>query len=66
MLLELRTKEFIEPQLISYSPRRPVLRGTFPPLALQTSQAYILLSEQPHLYNDLQFTFTYITSSGPK
>ena len=40
MLLELATKEFTEPQLISYSPVRPLSRGTFPPLPSQTSQVY--------------------------
>lgn len=33
MLFELATKEFTEPQLISYSPGRPLSRGTFPSLA---------------------------------
>lgn len=41
------------------------LKRHFPPLPPQASQVYTLSSQQPPLYSDLQFTFTYITSIKP-
>lgn len=49
MLLELPTKEFNEPQLISYAPGRPLSRGTFPPCPHKPPR-FTLCSANNHIY----------------